>query len=164
MMPQIMNARPVLGLRCPETDFTRDNEEQPIDSTDFQFGAVAGHKKEGQAGRRWQLAEEPVAVFHKSRDGFECGLMQRDQSRLAELRLADGEHTFGPINVSGLQIDHFTNTHSRHRQNAKDAIVGFGPEPIPQRIAVAIPRWIRFRACEQTQDFGFRVKVGARAR
>src|ERR1700737_2491068 len=56
--------------------------------------------------------------------------MQRYETRFSKLSSPNRENPFGPVHISGLQIQGFAEPQTRDRQQSKQAVVGPGPQRI----------------------------------
>jgi hypothetical protein len=50
--------------------------------------------------------------------------VQGNEARFVELRFSDYEDALGPVHVTGLKIERFTQAHTAYGQQTKQAVVG----------------------------------------
>ena len=81
----------------------------------------AGNKEIGRyrSTRPVMLTPRDVGCEHLA-----CRGMQRNESRLSELRAADRQYRLRQINVLKLEIARFTQAHARDAQQPEQAVIG----------------------------------------
>src|ERR1017187_8347726 len=91
-MTHVVETWASMSARRAQSDLSRKAQKDPVDMRAAQSGAAAGHKKVRQLRPGLQVREEVIAVFHECRKHLECGRVQGYQTRLAELRVLDGQN------------------------------------------------------------------------
>src|ERR1700690_1299241 len=99
---------------------------------------------------------------HKRPQSLERRAVQRNQTRLAELRVPDRKNAFDPIDVTGSKVEDLSNAHSTHREQTEDAIKGPRLEPAPPGTGEPFPGGIDFSPFHELSDFGRRIEIGWR--
>src|SRR5262249_62133965 len=92
---KVVQAGAVAGRGAAQPDLAGQPVERPPDISDINATSGARYEQvgDGPAGEVAIAAPDVIAQDLPGRG------MQRDQSRLAELRLPDGEHSFGPVDI-----------------------------------------------------------------
>src|SRR5438034_2125486 len=83
-------------------------------------------------------------------------IMQRYQTGFSKLRPSNLENAFGPIHVSSLEVERFTQPQARDRQQPKQAVIGPGPQRVNGRPG--------FSSLQQCLNFVIGIEVWLSAR
>ena len=87
---------------------------------------------EKETGSRW-AAQKPVATPSVIGHDVPSGSMERNQTGLAKLCLANGEDALAEIHVRLLQLEHLADTQTCHCQQPEQAVVCPRPEALAGR-------------------------------
>ena len=100
---QIVDPRPpCAAMRGPAQTIA-----QPAEGL-FNSGALKGEGTIGvEEELRWLSASGSVASGHVANEGLNCGWVERDKSRLAELALADREQALAEIHIVAVEATRF---------------------------------------------------------
>lgn len=103
MVTKIVNPRTIALPPLPQADLSRQLPEHPVHVLVQQSATLLGDKEIGATRRdEMRVASRGIVRQHGDRRG-----MERDQPRLAELRLSNGEDTLVQIDVVPAQVERF---------------------------------------------------------
>jgi hypothetical protein len=83
-----------------------------------------GHEEARPVGPRRELVAQPGVTLQRSH----AAGRQRHQPGLAELRLADQQHTLGPVDVATVELDRLPDPHPAGREQPDQRDVGGRPQ------------------------------------
>ena len=135
------------GGNITQSDLTRKPVKRSTDISAIQTRAAARDEEV----RNWLPLEEAIPAIGICGEDFSSRGMQRNQTRLAELRSMNREYPFGPIHIFYLQVKCFADAHAGRRQQSEQTVVG----PRLQRGS----RAQILRSFQQLSDFFCRVQV-----
>jgi hypothetical protein len=111
-MTKIVYPWPSAISRSAQSDLVRDAPELSIHGTNSKCCPATGNEQVLRDYVGAALCEEPIAMSSVSTQRSKHRWVQRNQSRLPELRLSDCEDALFPIDVLISQIPDFTEAHS----------------------------------------------------
>ncbi|MGY3412999.1 hypothetical protein ACVWZV_009165 [Bradyrhizobium sp. GM5.1] len=119
-MTQVMNAGAVALALPPKSDLPRKPPEDAMHVLMQQTATLFGHEETGAPRRsKMRIPARRIVSEHGDRRG-----VKRDQPRLAELALADGEHALVEIEVIAAQVERFGMAKPCHRDQPEQAMIG----------------------------------------
>jgi len=123
-MPQVVDARPSVITRASQADLAGQAPENTMNILVQQSAAPLGHK-ELRAAARPKVSITPFGVAEES---FMGRLMQGHEARLGELTLSNRQHALAEVDVAALKADRLGQTHSCHRNQPEQIMVGPSPQ------------------------------------